>query len=106
MVNVELSGQAANDESERFIRSAGLFCLSHSSSQTNKIDQINQMNQQNQIPATRREMATDTFSSSKQRESTGWAVQDIVGEFSSSKAWAAGHGPLASLLSGGFWRRC
>jgi hypothetical protein len=63
------------------------------------------MNQLNQITATCREMAPDTFSSSKQRESAGWAVQDIVGEFSSSKARAVGHGLLASLLSDGFWSR-
>jgi len=37
------------------------------------------------------------FSSSKQRESADWAVQDIVGEVSSSEARAAGHGPLAFL---------
>src|SRR5438309_10213307 len=52
MVNVELSGQAANDDSGRFIRSAGLSCLTRSSNHTNGTDQRNQTNQ---IAATRRE---------------------------------------------------
>jgi hypothetical protein len=52
MVNVELSGQAANDVSGRFIRSAGLSSLSRSSNQINQIDQL---------PATHRELAPGTF---------------------------------------------
>jgi hypothetical protein len=52
MVNVELSGQAANDDSGRFIQSAGLSCLSRSSNYTHEIDQRNQIHQ---ITATRRE---------------------------------------------------
>jgi hypothetical protein len=44
MVNVQLSGQAANDVSGRFIRSAGLSCHSHSSNQTNQTNQTDQMN--------------------------------------------------------------
>jgi len=56
MVNVELSGQAANDDSGRFIQSAVSSCLSRSSNQINQKDQINQLDQ---IPATRREMVSD-----------------------------------------------
>jgi hypothetical protein len=55
MVDVELSGQAANDDSGRFIRSAGLTCLSRSSNQINQIDQTDQ------ILATRREMVLGAF---------------------------------------------
>ena len=53
MLNVELSGQAANDVSVRFIRSTGLSCLSQSSNHTHETDRRNQIDQ---IPATRREM--------------------------------------------------
>jgi hypothetical protein len=50
MLNVELSGQVANNDSGPFIWFAGLSCLSRSSNQINQIDQTDQ------IPATRREM--------------------------------------------------
>jgi hypothetical protein len=43
MVNVELSGQAANDNSGQFIRRAGLSCLSRWSNQTNETNQIDQI---------------------------------------------------------------
>jgi len=81
--------------------SGARVCLALSFVEPNRLDR--QQNQIDQITATRREMAPDTFSSRAQRESTDWAVQDIVGEFSSSKARSAWHGPLASLSSGGFW---
>jgi hypothetical protein len=53
MLNVELSGQVANNDSGPFIWFAGLSCLSRSSNQTHETDRRNQMDQ---IPATRREM--------------------------------------------------
>ena len=56
MVNVELFGQAVNDDSERSIWCASLSCLSRSSNQTNETDQRNQINQTDQLPATRHEM--------------------------------------------------
>lgn len=42
--------------------------------------------------ATLRRMVSGTFSSRKQRDSADSAVQDMVGEGSSSEAQAAGHG--------------
>jgi hypothetical protein len=53
MVNVELSGQAANNDSGPFIWCAGRACLVRSSNHTDETDRRNQMNQ---IPATRRGM--------------------------------------------------
>ena len=53
MVNVELSGQAANDDSGRFIRSADLSGLARSLNHTHETDRRSQMNQ---IPAMRRGM--------------------------------------------------
>jgi hypothetical protein len=58
MLNGELSGQAANDVSGRFIRSAGRSSLSRSSNQTDQKDQIDETNQ---IPATHREMVRHRF---------------------------------------------
>ena len=45
MVNVQLSGQSPNDDSERIIWCAGLSSLSRSSNQTNERDQRDQMEQ-------------------------------------------------------------
>src|SRR5437879_4042278 len=59
MLNGELSGQAAKDDSGRFIRSAGLSYLTRSSNQPHQTDQTDQMNQ---FPATRREMGPGPFS--------------------------------------------
>ena len=68
---------------------AGLSCLSHSSNQTNETDQRDQMDQ---IPAMSLDMVSGTFSSRKQRDSADSAVQNMVGEVSSSEARAVGHG--------------
>lgn len=46
----------------------------------------------NQLLATRRETVSGTFSSRKQRDSTDSAVQNMVGDISSSEALAARHG--------------
>lgn len=47
----------------------------------------------NQLLATRRETVSGTFSSRKQRDpSTDPAVQNMLGEISSSELLAAGHG--------------
>jgi hypothetical protein len=101
MVSVELSGRAANDDSGRFIRSAGLSCLSRSSNLTNETARRNQMNQ---IPATRREMVSSAFifsESSQMRrsqrgcqtgESSDTRVEDMIGDVSRGETRAAGHG--------------
>ena len=45
MVNVQLSGQSPNGDSERIIWCAGLSSLSRSSNQTNERDERDQMDQ-------------------------------------------------------------
>jgi hypothetical protein len=65
MVNVELSGEAANNDSGPFIGCAGLSGLSRSSNhlnQKNQTDEMNQRDQMHQLPATRREMGSGVLS--------------------------------------------
>ena len=65
MLNVELSGQTANNDSGPFIWCAGLSGLSCSSNhinQKNQTDEMNQRDQMHQFSATCREMGSGVLS--------------------------------------------
>ena len=53
---VRTNGASRATTPGRFLWSAGLYCLSRSSSQAHEIDQIDRKDQTNQSPATHREM--------------------------------------------------